>query len=75
MCYGSLRTSPVLPSSGTLRGSEEEAAQGNPGGGVCKTSSLRRTSLESEAKKTSKNRVRWRSMVEALCSPLGAKMA
>ena len=34
--YGSLRiTSPVPPLSGTLRGSEEEAAQGNPGGGVC----------------------------------------
>ena len=31
--YGSLRiASPVPPSSGTLRGSEEKAAQGNPGG-------------------------------------------
>jgi len=44
--YGSLRiTSPILPSSGNLRGSEEEAAQGNPEGGVCKTSSPRRISL------------------------------
>ena len=46
-CYGSLRiTSPVPLSSGTLRGSEEEeAAQSNLGGGVCKMSSLRRISL------------------------------
>ena len=28
-----------------------------------------------EAKRTAKNRVRWRSMVDALCSTLGAKMA
>jgi len=28
-----------------------------------------------EAKRTASNRVRWRSMVDALCSPLGAKMA
>ena len=28
-----------------------------------------------EAKRTAKNRVRWRSMVDALCSPAGAKMA
>ena len=28
-----------------------------------------------EAKRTAKNRVRWRSMVGALCSPPGAKMA
>ena len=38
-------TSPVPPSSGTLRGSKEEAAQGNPGGGVCKMISPRRISL------------------------------
>ena len=28
-----------------------------------------------EAKRTASNRVRLRSMVDALCSPLGAKMA
>ena len=28
-----------------------------------------------EVKRTAKNRVRWRSMVDALCSSLGAKMA
>ena len=27
-----------------------------------------------EAKRTASNRVRWRSMVDALCSHLGAKM-
>ena len=44
--YGSLRIiSPVPPSSGTLRGPEEEAAQSNPGGEVCKTSWLRRISF------------------------------
>ena len=28
-----------------------------------------------EAKRTAKNRVQWRSMVNALCSPEGAKIA
>jgi len=28
-----------------------------------------------EAKRTAKNRFRWRSIVDALCSPLGVKMA
>ena len=28
-----------------------------------------------DVKRSAKNRVRWRSMVDALCSPLGAKMA
>jgi len=35
----------VPPLSGTLRGSEEEAAQSNLGGDVCKTSLPRRISL------------------------------
>ena len=33
------------------------------------------TWIDLEAKRTACNRVRWRTMVDALCSPLGAKMA
>ena len=63
--------SPVALLSGTLRGLEEEVAQSNPGSEVSQLSSPGIRSRRLEAKRTASKRVRWRSMVDALCSSLG----